>query len=80
MENVMCKFKVDFHNGYSHVYKYLCTSTFARSFIQYFLLFQMQQLETQVLEAERRAYEANQQVNANNSLVDINLILGILKG
>lgn len=26
----------------------------------------MQQLETQVLEAERRAYEANQQVNTDN--------------
>jgi len=31
----------------------------------------MQQLEKQVLEAERRAYEANQQVNASNTFVDI---------
>lgn len=64
-------FKVDFHNKNSHVYTYSCTSTFGHSFMQCFLLSQMQQLETQVLEAERRAYEANQQVNTNNSLVDI---------
>uniref|UniRef100_A0A672TCK4 Pleckstrin homology, MyTH4 and FERM domain containing H2 n=1 Tax=Sinocyclocheilus grahami TaxID=75366 RepID=A0A672TCK4_SINGR len=35
---------------------------FGHSFMQCFLLSQMQQLEMQVLEAERRAYEANQQV------------------
>ncbi len=45
--------------------------SFAHSFKQYFLLSQMQQLETQVLEAERRAYEANQQVNTTNTLLDI---------
>lgn len=45
--------------------------SFADSFKQYFLLSQMQQLETQVLEAERRAYEANQQVNTTNTLLDI---------
>uniref|UniRef100_A0A8C1RK46 Pleckstrin homology domain containing, family H (with MyTH4 domain) member 2 n=1 Tax=Cyprinus carpio TaxID=7962 RepID=A0A8C1RK46_CYPCA len=36
--------------------------SFAHSYKHYFLLCQMQQLETQVLEAERRAHEANQQV------------------
>uniref|UniRef100_A0A8C1ZXL1 Pleckstrin homology domain containing, family H (with MyTH4 domain) member 2 n=1 Tax=Cyprinus carpio TaxID=7962 RepID=A0A8C1ZXL1_CYPCA len=36
--------------------------SFAHSYKHYFLLSQMQQLETQVLEAERRAHEANQQV------------------
>uniref|UniRef100_A0A671K4T1 Pleckstrin homology domain-containing family H member 2-like n=1 Tax=Sinocyclocheilus anshuiensis TaxID=1608454 RepID=A0A671K4T1_9TELE len=62
--NVMHKenVKVDFHNKNSHVYTYSCTSTFGHSFMQCFLLSQMQQLEMQVLEAERRAYEANQQV------------------
>uniref|UniRef100_A0A671K235 Pleckstrin homology domain-containing family H member 2-like n=1 Tax=Sinocyclocheilus anshuiensis TaxID=1608454 RepID=A0A671K235_9TELE len=64
MMNVMHKenVKVDFHNKNSHVYTYSCTSTFGHSFMQCFLLSQMQQLEMQVLEAERRAYEANQQV------------------